>query len=462
MRFVRLLPFALSLAVVATLGALVLADVGAASTDYGVPGIRIRTVQFSGVHNVLDDVAGAAATPITGYPVCGGYPTTQWVDCDPANAAAFPSGRPIKDWPFAIARNSSLVISEATLRVTGPKVTGATVTGTALLPGGRKLTWRQGPVSENAKRDLVIRAVTSTGRLPNIVQAIEQMTINWKVTTAGGASFGAGNSSLTVYVTYDTPRSPAVYETLADFTTRAAAGARTAQQVVNRVWRVYRGRNIYQVRLNRRDGTVARPNGAGELLQYYPRGWTVLTYLDGTFFDSCPAGQLTATILRGHIGRCGGWSAFFVDSLGVQGVEAEAKTPDDFAGWGALVPAGAQLMLIKDWSFRPPTGAGFFRWVTQVEVDPGVSAHFLGRPGFSDEPGVAGQGPSADPNPPGWFAVADHALDEFGGEIYDPSYGTGPFPNITRWARRSLAGWARLACAGTPRICTLRGHRGLT
>ena len=45
-----------------------------------------------------------------------------------------------------------------------------------------------------------------------------------------------------------------------------------------------------------------------------------------------------------------------------------------------------------------------------------------------DEPGVAAQGNS---NPLAVFA--DHALVQKGTQIYDPSYGTGPFTGILDW-----------------------------
>jgi hypothetical protein len=47
-----------------------------------------------------------------------------------------------------------------------------------------------------------------------------------------------------------------------------------------------------------------------------------------------------------------------------------------------------------------------------------------GDPGFDaiDQPGVAGQG---NPNPPGAFL--NHFVLSYGGQIYDPSYGSGPF-----------------------------------
>jgi hypothetical protein len=49
---------------------------------------------------------------------------------------------------------------------------------------------------------------------------------------------------------------------------------------------------------------------------------------------------------------------------------------------------------------------------------------------------VAGQG-NADPI--GIFG--DHALIEYDGEIYDPSYGTGPFAGILEWEDASIEGF---------------------
>ena len=54
------------------------------------------------------------------------------------------------------------------------------------------------------------------------------------------------------------------------------------------------------------------------------------------------------------------------------------------------------------------------------------------------------------PNPPGWFAVGDHAIAGYDGKLYDPSYGSGPFDDIRAWAIASLAGYARLTERSTP------------
>ncbi len=67
------------------------------------------------------------------------------------------------------------------------------------------------------------------------------------------------------------------------------------------------------------------------------------------------------------------------------------------------------------------------------------------------------------PNPPGWFAVGDHAVAIYDGKLYDPSYGAGPFDDIRAWAVASLAGYARLTArpSGATTIVTIHAHGGV-
>ncbi len=53
-----------------------------------------------------------------------------------------------------------------------------------------------------------------------------------------------------------------------------------------------------------------------------------------------------------------------------------------------------------------------------------------------DESGVAGQG---NINPLAVFAT--HSLVKKGTQVYDPSYGTGPFTGILDWENKSVDGY---------------------
>ena len=56
-----------------------------------------------------------------------------------------------------------------------------------------------------------------------------------------------------------------------------------------------------------------------------------------------------------------------------------------------------------------------------------------------DQSGIAGQG---NINPLAVFST--HALVQIGTQIYDPSYGTGPFTSILDWENNSVDGYGVL------------------
>ena len=128
-------------------------------------------------------------------------------------------------------------------------------------------------------------------------------------------------------------------------------------------------------------------------------------------------------LLQTGVGRCGSWAELLRETLRVQGapsarvvhllvnVPRVAKCKIRAANNEPFVCA----MLVKIWGWpNAANGLGRFPW----------QAAFV-----RDEPGVAGQG---DENPPPFFW--DHAIVKAGKKaegsqaLYDPSYGTGPFP----------------------------------
>jgi hypothetical protein len=63
--------------------------------------------------------------------------------------------------------------------------------------------------------------------------------------------------------------------------------------------------------------------------------------------------------------------------------------------------------------------SGYWHWVSQV--------------------GIPGQNMAT----PSTKHFADHALVEFGGDLYDPSYGSGPYNNLLDWQRAALAAFGK-------------------
>lgn len=196
--------------------------------------------------------------------------------------------------------------------------------------------------------------------------------------------------------------------------------------------------------------------------------WSFLTQMAGQY--RCVVVPTTEMTLQEAVGLCGGWAVFMRDSLAVHGIATVKASVSSLPGF-PRGPAGARSMLIKNWSFSAtPTGAGNFPYETVVDhlVDATgrISGVYIGTPQFTDKPGLPGQG---NENPPGFFDVGDHAVVTYGGEIYDPSYGTGPFPDIVSWAMASLDGYARVTTSpplplpggGAQVRSTFEAHRGV-
>jgi len=70
--------------------------------------------------------------------------------------------------------------------------------------------------------------------------------------------------------------------------------------------------------------------------------------------------------------------------------------------------------------------------------------------------GFAGSDAEGQPlaSPPRWFRVGRHTLVVYPptdhGEIYGPSYGTGPFGSIACWTHASVDDWASLQNTSSP------------
>jgi hypothetical protein len=431
--------------------------------------------------DVIDDRVGQDALTIDKFAACGATSTAQWVDCSPA----FPDGVPEKSWPVAFLRGTKVTLSQVDLTIKDPaslNLDGSTITGTATV-GTTTLTFTSGPVNP-AGNQFVIRNLTAGNSLPDAVGNY-QMAIQWTV-SHGTSTFSAGTSTIPMYLVYAAPGFPA-YLTLEALTSAAAAGQSTQSGVFNNIWaNVFSAAGpsalaIHPQQLNPASGAVtADPH----ILQYWTP-WTLPN--DYLYLDRAPSCSHldTPALLEYLISRCGDWAEFFANTMAVQGIKT--VQPEGIGDGGPVLGALPafpkpkpllgqsiqKMMLIKNWTWPgPATGADpNFPYITTDTVSLGGGSPVPGTgtlgagPEFNDAPGVPGQN---DPNPPGWFAYGDHAIDVYNNMVYDPSYGVGPFPDIAAWANNSLAGFAYITyadgmnAAGNPiRIYTLHGHMGL-
>jgi hypothetical protein len=182
-------------------------------------------------------------------------------------------------------------------------------------------------------------------------------------------------------------------------------------------------------------------------------------------------------LLSTTVGKCGAWANFFADALGVQGLEStfidEVFFLDDpeVGSWRALgFPADATFMLVgrQAWQFFGPNSTTpDYPYQSTARANPFAYQQV----GFDYVPDGSplGQG---NTSPPGLFTTGDHALVKYGNQMFDPSYGHGPFDSIAQWAAQSLAGYATfspgsaqgqgaLDCPLPNGICTFHAHKGL-
>lgn len=434
--------------------------------------------------DVIADRVDMDAQTIDQFSACGATSDAQWVDCSPS----FPDGMPEKAWPVVFMRGTNVTLSKVDIKIKddAAKLNGSVVTGTTTV-GGSTLTFTSGPV-DPTNGEFVVTDLTSDNPLPNSVNTYP-MKIQWTVTHKA-FTFDAGSSKIPIYLTYGTPGF-AAYLSLEDLTARAAAGQTTEADVFNSIWtNVFSASGpsalaIHPVHLDPATGAVTPDT---QTLQY----WTPWT-LDNDYLYLIPHPTCehlsTPLLLRKLISRCGDWAEFFSNTLSVQGITTVRPTG---VGDGGPVlgpfptfpqpspPHDEQpyvkLMLISKWAWNgPATGADpNFPYVTTDTVrlstgndeDPVPGTGHLGPSiEFDDLPGAPGQ---HDANPPGYFAYEDHVIDVYNGMIYDPSYGIGPFANISAWANVALAGFAYVTYVDKTedghlvRVYKLHGHQGLS
>jgi hypothetical protein len=268
----------------------------------------------------------------------------------------------------------------------------------------------------------VTMAVTeSTTTLPNTVKYYNKndttaFTLNWSMSVDGGTTWAAISSTKhTVYVTLGDPDAPGSenQETPFYLGCKDGNGVSSQTDLVTGVWNDIKGRKLYRV-------------GTTTAMTYYANSASPYTTCNGL-------DQLLAT----GDGRCGSYQLLMLQILYDQGVPTTTALPKivtpstDYvsqaitayeAAHGGQVPNDPtnplypeirNVFFVKNWTLNTTTP-------------------------FSpvDLTGIPAQG-NADP-----IAVfGDHALVEISGQIYDPSYGDGPYSSAVAWQDASVAGF---------------------
>ncbi len=370
-----------------------------------------------------------------------------------------------KNWPIAYVQNTKvklvvqLALEVATQEFLEKKIEGEPVlTGEGTF-GGVALKFEKkfnaAAIKAN-KGFLTTGEIESTNALPaKVLYALTAIAWKWEYKEKGAAATKVklGNSTHNLYTTFKMPGKE-IYLTLLDLDTlgiekEAALNEKTA---IAGAWRGFStfegvpGVPSVHIRTYNPATATGELDHAGKVLEYYgeivkPKKTLAEVYKEEiTNSKRAVACDGVREMLENGKGRCGVWAKTWVEALGTEGIGSEEISL--FSQFGAAkTPCATALvcvMLVKNWSF-------------------GIAAKELPFPyetsQVTDEEGAPGQGVK---NPPPFFW--DHVIVKAGPKgsamLYDPSYGTGPFPGtesveptetsvLEEYQKKSIDGYCR-------------------
>jgi hypothetical protein len=273
--------------------------------------------------------------------------------------------------------------------------------------------------------EIELPTTASTGNFVNEIDYMNPMTLSWEVDVNGRDQWcEAGETANRTYVTLGVPTTALRQETLFDLGCRNGDGQNIEKSAVTAIWPDFQPDSDGIPRLLR----VLPPGAAGPPapMTYYANSASPYSTCNGVV-------KLMAT----GDGRCGAFQELLYEVLRIQGIASTQKTvyaPSGAAG--GVVAAKADYL--ATYGVDPDTiysipGIDAIRDVFFVKS---WTLSTAARWSVTDLSGVPAQG---NDDPIGIFA--DHALIEYDGEIYDPSYGTGPFAGILEWEDASIDGY---------------------
>jgi hypothetical protein len=357
------------------------------------------------------------------------YSAPQWTDNNGNYNASDPGEH---NYAVAYTRNTKPKIG-ATFKIPGAS-NWTNLKFKAAGPDGISIPATAGTVGTDGI--MVTMPVTErTTSLPNTVKFYNwadstSFTLNWSMSVDGGTTWATINSTKhSVYVTLADPLTPSSERqlTLFDTACRQATGLSATADVVAKVYSVFTHKDsngIPDVELI--NPATSQPNG------------TELTYWSTTNPAPQPECWSTAGLLSIGDGRCGAWAQFFCDALAVDGITSTVETvnpPENNPGTSPSLYAAAQTKLSADITAYLPSGT--------YQVIPIFYVKSWNLSTYSTAPfspvrntGVAGQG---NANPRAEFD--NHAIVEYSGSDYDPSYGSPVFSSRVNWEDASLEGY---------------------
>lgn len=249
---------------------------------------------------------------------------------------------------------------------------------------------------------------------------VKAFNLNWKLKFSDIGEMPAGTTSHQAYITYDTPPDDSpigLRETFYYIGCHNANNENVEKDVVSAIWSDFK----------------PDPDGIPRLFRVLPQSAVgpvpPMTYYANAATPYANSGILSHLMVTND-GRCGAFQDLFYGVLLAQGITASLVSVNA----PKLGEAAAMADYVATYGSDPLTDYPAF--IKDVFFVKNWSLSETAKWSVTDLTGVAGQGNS---NPIAIFG--DHALVEYNGEIYDPSYGTGPFDDISKWEDESIVGF---------------------
>ncbi len=354
------------------------------------PVLEIAKITFTS-HTVLNDGVAEIGTP---FDKC-------WVPGRPAAGPNIPAAT--AQPPICFTRHTNLKVDSVEFTVKEKPTDQETVSIKGKGGFGELLA----DVTVKPGDTVVVTgAMTSTGLLPEPVNALDDWEIKWEHLIEDGATWTAAKSSKhMLYLTFLDPLVD-VYFTLLDISCRGAVGKTLEPDFLEysfEPFKAHRGNN---------NGFPRK--GDGVKMTYYKKGYKTKAN-DTTWTTKGLLSGVHAT------GRCGGWAELLVHMYKMHGV-----TPDGQRWYIRSVNPRLTndnlRFLVKNVNFPLPRTIPAGRY-THVGVE------------TLKQDGEAGQGKL---NPQ--FDFGDHVIVRHKGRYYDPSYGLGYYTSDHAYLTVALCG----------------------
>jgi hypothetical protein len=444
-----------------------------ATPQNAAPVVASYVATFNGIGSLLPGIITLAVLPPYFYldrvSFGGGtvvHPDTntitfeppQWVDTN-HNGVIDPKAKGEHSWPYSIVRNGTLKASASFSYLDASPFKGKQVmvrgtlknNGAAIQftpPGGVATTVMIPPTvaTQDEKRSrFTIPLTAANGPLPNVVDMIDPLQIVWEFSIDKGANwFFCGTSQNRLYVTYATPITSPLYETLLYYGSYTGAGLDDGDKLGLKIWQNFAK--------DPKKPTAMAARMDGTLLTYY-NNWNVFQESGAAFNKKGVSGLLNRTD-----GRCGTWALFMLRAFEAQGLKTATQLG---------INAGGAGILVKSWNFPGPAGVlvGTPPAILKMAHAADAAFPFENAPNFNkvdtfwpliakvSNKGVWSYGWLVNPaqvdygqgsaqnntNPRGLFQ--DHAIIMIGKQYFDPSYGGGPFASLLDLQNAELDGY---------------------